>query len=311
MLPWDFIQKCPKTIDETKMGIYAFLVEEPYLEKVLLEQLPKKEIPFSLYTGNEFTRDFVEEHFVNLSFFSSADHQLILNAENIPSGVLDFILDSKIDCSDRFLVLFFTKSSKSWNEFAKDKSIFAFELEMPRFWEGPKLWQFCQKVRSVQYDGVTTRYILENREHNIESFFDCINILKSFFPEGNVDVKKLPEIFKRERFDFFGLIDLFHQEPKLFFEEILKKEMDYDWIRGLCAFMQTHLLKVLYPQELRVKSKLSKYDQSVIEMSERLDRGMLKHYMRVFSDLEILSKSSDIFLINYLRLESLKNAPVK
>ena len=38
----------------------------------------------------------------------------------------------------------------------------------------------------------------------------------------------LEELVVRERWDFFELIDFFHRAPKLFFEEILKKDIDYD-----------------------------------------------------------------------------------
>ena len=51
--------------------------------------------------------------------------------------------------------------------------------------------------------------------------------------------------------------------------------------------MQTHLTKILFPEELKNKAKLSKYDQSVLEMSEKLDRAMIKYYMGFFSELEL------------------------
>lgn len=306
ILPWDFIQKFPETIERKQFGIHSFLIDEPYLERVLLDRSPKKEIKFSLYSGNEITRDFIEEHFVNLSFFSSTDHILVMNAENIPGSSLDFLLETEIDWTDRYLLFFFTKSSKQFTEFAKNKKVQAIEIEQPRFWEGAKLWQFCLKAREVNFDGVVSRFALENLEHNFESFFWLIDTIKTNFPEGKVDLKQLQDLVHRERYDFFELIDLFHKGPKFFFQEILKKEMDYDWMRTLSAFMQTHLLKILFPEELRAKGKLSKYDQSVLDMSEKLNRDTVKYYMDLFSELEILSKSSDIFLVNRLRLESLK-----
>jgi hypothetical protein len=82
--------------------------------------------------------------------------------------------------------------------------------------------------------------------------------------------------------------------------------MDFDWMRTLSAFMQSHLVKILFPEELKAKGKLSKYDQGVLDMSEKLNRDMVKYYLNFFSELEILSKSSDVLLVNRLRLESLK-----
>ncbi len=306
IMPWDFIQKFPKTIDQKVFGIHSFLIEDPYLERVLLDRLPKNEVKFSLYSGAEFTRDFIEEHFVNLSFFSSSDHILIMNAETIPNGSLEFLLETDIDWSERYLLLFSNKSNKQFSEFSKNKKVNGFEIEMPRFWEGPKMWQFCLAAREISLDGAVSRFALENLEHNFESFFFLIDTIKINFPEGKVDQNLLRELINRERFDFFELIELFHKGPKFFFSEVLKKEMDYDWMRTLSAFMQTHLLKILYPEEIRAKGKLSKYDQSVLEMSQKLNRDTVKYYMSLFAELEILSKSSDAFLINRLRLESMK-----
>ncbi len=306
ILPWDFIQKHPKTLDVKAEGPQAFLIDDPYIERVILDRLPKKEIPFSLYTGSEFTRDFIEEHFVNLSFFSSSDHIMIMNAENISKDVLEFLLETDIDWSGRYLLLFFTKTSKSFTEFVKNKKVIGIEIEMPRFWEGVKMWQFAQKVREINLDATVTRFALENLEHNFESFFWLIDTIKVNFPAGKVDLKQLQELVSRERYDFFELIDLFHKGPKFFFQEVLKKEEDFDWMRGLASFMQTHLVKVLYPEEVRAKGKLSKYDQSILEMSEKLNRSMVKSYMDFFSEMEVLAKANDAFLINRLRMEALR-----
>jgi hypothetical protein len=306
LLPWDFLQKFPKSIDPNKLGVTAFLIDEPFLERVILDRLPRKDISFSLYSGNEVTRDFIEEHFINLSLFGNIDSQLIMNAETIPTNSLEFLLDANIDWSERYLLLFFTKGGKLFTEFAKNKQVNAFELEMPRFWEGAKLWQFCQKARGVSLDANTTRFALENLEHNFESFFGLIDIIQTNFPEGAVDFVKLQQLVMRERYDFFELIDLFNKGPRFFFLEVLKKEMDYDWIRVMSAFMQNHLVKILFPEELRSKTKLSKYDQSVLVMSEKLNREMVKSYLQFFSELEILAKSNDPFLVDRLRLEVLK-----
>ncbi len=303
-LPWDFLPKFPTTIDKNKPGIYAFLIDDPYLERILLDLIPKKEIPFSLYSGVEITRDFIEEHFVNLSFFSSTDHIQVINGENIKGDVLTFLAETEIDWSDRFMVIFFTKSSKAFTDFAKNKKVNAFELEEPRFWEGAKLWQFCQKAKGVNLPPDVSRFILDSLEHNFESFFWVIDMIKLNFPEGKINLEELKTMITKERWDFFELIDIFNESPPKFFTEVLKKnDGDYEWLRALFAMMQSHLTKVLAPDELRQKAKLSKYDQSILVVSEKLPRTIVLKYLRYFSELEILAKSSDELLINKLRLE--------
>ena len=306
ILPWDFIQKYPKTIDPNQLGIYTFLIDQPYLDRVILDRLPRKELKFSLYTGAEITREFIEEHCMNLSFFGENEPILVMNAENIPASSLDFLLEIETDWDQRLLVLFFTKSNKQFLPFSKNKKVMAIELELPRFWEGAKLWQFCQKAREINLDGTVTRFALENLEHNFDSFFGLIDTIKLNFPNGIVNLKVLQDLVTRERWDFFELIDIFHRSPKLLFVLMLKKELDYEWMRAFSVFMQGHLVKILFPNDLKNKGKLSKYDQSVLDMSANLNRDMIKYYMRFFSELEIHSKSSNVFLIDSLRLEALK-----
>lgn len=306
ILPWDFVSKFPTTIANTAHGINAFLIDEPYLERVVLDQLPKKEIKFSLYSGTEITRDFIEEQFVNLSLFGGNDPLLIINAEGIPAASLELLVQLEIDWSERLLVLCFSKSSKAILEFLKNKKVAAFELESPRFWEGAKLWQFCQRSRGMNLDGVTARFALENLEHNFESFYWLLDTIKINFPDGKVDSKLLQELVTKERWDFFQLTDSFHHSPKVFFDEILKKEIDFEWVRALAAFMQTHITKILFPLELQTKEKLTKYDQTILEMSEKLDRNMMKYFLGFFSEIEVMAKSSDANLVNRFRLETLK-----
>jgi hypothetical protein len=297
LLPWDFLPKYPSTIDKKKPGLYAFLVEDPYMERVLLERIPKQEIPFSLYSGIDITRDFIEEHFVNLSFFSS-------NSENIKPDVLKFLIESNIDWSDRYLLLFFTKTNKAFTELTKNANVNGFVLEEPRFWEGIKLWAFCQKAREISLPPDVSKFALDHLEHNFESFFWVIDTIKLNFPDGKINIEELKSLVKKERWDFFELIDIFNDNPKKFFTEILKKEeRDYEWFRALFAFMQGHLSKVLFPEELRLKPKLSKYDQSILVVSEKWSRTDIMQYLKFFSELEIQAKSSDELLINKLRLE--------
>ncbi len=305
-LPWDFILKYPQTIEKKNQGIYTFLIDDPYIERVVLDRLPKNELKFSFYTGNEFTREFIEEHFINLSFFASVDHILIMNAENIPANAMDFLLEASIDWSDRLLLLFFSKSTKALSAFNKSEKVTAHELEAPRFWEGAKMWQFCQKARGVAFDSSVSRFALTSLEHNFESFFWLIDIIKMHFPNGVVDLTVLQDLVKKERWDFFELIDFFHKDSKLFFYEVLKKENDFEWMRALSVFMQSHMQKILFPEELRLKNKLTKYDQGILEMSEKMNRDSVKYYLCFFSDLEIQSKSNDPLLVNKLRMECLK-----
>lgn len=304
LLPWDFFHKHPQVIEPKKPGLYAFLVTDPYFERVLFERLPKKELSLSLYSGVDITREFIEEHLVNLSFFSSTDHIQVMNAENISAPHLQFLIEAPIDWSERFMILFFTKSNKAFTELTKNKNCTSFDINEPRFWEGAKLWQFCQKVKGVQFGADISAFILEHLEHNFESFFWVIESIKLNFSLDKLTLADVQSLVKKERWDFFSLADTFGQSPKNFFLEVLKKEdRDNEWFRSLFAFMQGHLSKALFPEEIRAKSKLSKYDETLVLLAEKWPRAKVFYYLKFFSELEILAKLGDELLIDKLRLE--------
>jgi DNA polymerase III delta subunit len=303
IVAWDFLPKMPKMIDPKKPGLYAFLIPDPYLEQIVLSHLPKKEMQFSLYSGVDVSRDFIDEHLVNLSFFSNIDHIQVMNAENIPAASIKHLLESNLDWSERFMVLLFTKTNKSFTELSKDKSVHGFEIEEPKFWEGAKLWQFCLKQRNLTVTPDITKIVLEHMEHTFESFLWVIDTIKTYHPDGLVTVDEIKNYIKKERWDFFELAELFNNKPQLFFQEILKKETDYDWLRAMCAFMQTHLTKILFPEDIRKKGKLSRYDSAILEISESWNRSEVLRYLKLFSELEILAKSSDQQVIERIRLE--------
>lgn len=308
--PWDFLPKMPKMIDPKKTGLYAFLITDPFLEQIILSHLPKKEMEFSLYSGVEVTRDFIEEHLVNLSFFSGSEQIQVMNAENIPAASIKYLIETDIDFSSRSMVLLFTKSNKSFTELVKEKKVLGFEIEEPKFWEGAKIWQFCLKQKNLTVTPEITKIVLEHMEHNFESFIWVIDTIKTYHPEGNVTVEELRNYIKKERWDFFELTELFNNKPQSFFQEILKKETDFEWFRALFAFMQTHLTKVLFPEEIRKKGKLSKYDSAILEISESWNRAEVLRYLKLFSEMEILAKSSDPQVIDRVRLE-LVNLAIK
>jgi hypothetical protein len=56
LAPWDFLQKHPMAIDPKKPGLYAFLIEDPFLERVILDRIPKKDSIFALFRSGSQPR---------------------------------------------------------------------------------------------------------------------------------------------------------------------------------------------------------------------------------------------------------------
>jgi DNA polymerase III delta subunit len=303
LLPWDFIQKYPQTIVQDTYGVSAFLSSDPYLERILSHHLPKQEKNFCCYSGSDITRDFIEEHFCNLSFFSQNENIYVLNAELIPSQNSVLFIEKIIEISNQHVVLFFSKSNKLFLELHKHPGVRAVTIEPPRFWEGQKILQLVMKEKKMQLNGDVTRFLLENIEHTFESIYRALDSIQVTFSDGNIDFSQLKFLIIRERFDFFELLDVYYQNPKKLYEIILSNELDFDWLRGLASFMQGHFAKILFPIEIQLKdkAKLSKYDQGILFQHERLNLENLKKDLRFFADLEILAKSRDQLILNHFR----------
>jgi hypothetical protein len=82
---------------------------------------------------------------------------------------------------------------------------------------------------------------------------------------------------------------------------ILSNELDFEWLRSTASSMQGHLVKLLFPAEIKSKEKLSKYDQTIIFQSEKLSRSLIQEDLQFFGDLEIMAKSKDQFILDLLR----------
>jgi DNA polymerase III delta subunit len=301
LLPWDFIQKYPQTIELKARGVVAFLVNDPYVENIITSNLPKKEYAFHCYLGSEITKDFIEEHFCNLSFFSQSENIYILNAELIPAQNLALFNEKIAEISEQYVLLFFSKTNKQYVELQKNSKVSAVTIESPRFWDGAKILQLSAKAKNISLNPTISRFLLDNLEHNFESIFRALDIIKISFNDGEIDLNKLKELILRERFDFFELIDLYCQNSQKFYEIILSNDLDFDWLRSLASFMQGHFSKVLFPAEIKSKEKPTKYDQSIIYQSEKLNRERVKNDVRFFAELEILAKSRDQLILNHLR----------
>lgn len=306
LLPWDFLSKFPTLMNIKKPGMYAFLITDPYLEKVVSDTLRENGFSFSLYTGTEITQDFIEKEFINLSFFSSTNHIKVMNSENISAENLNFLLETPAQWSEQFLLLFFNKSSKAFIDFVKNEKVMGFELLEPRHWDGATLWQFCQKVKKIKIPSDVSHFLLGAVEHNFESFFTAIDIIQLNFEKDKINLEELKNLIKCDRWNFFELADIFCINPKNFFSEVLKNVGgSYQWQQSLFSFMQGHLVKILAPEEIQKKEKLSLYDQKMLQASKKFPKKEIIAYVKFFSELEILAKSNDKFLINKLRLQLL------
>jgi hypothetical protein len=306
MLPWDYVSKFKTGFNLTTKGIISLVVEDPFIDRLIKDRLPKKELNIRVFVGSEITNNFLEENFYNYSLFSETSDLMIINSELIPIDVLSKLLLELEEYSDSFIFLIFQKTNKGINELFKKTKLNVIEIETPKFWEGPKLLSFLCRELKLNLTSEVNNFILENVEHNSESFFHALQLINLNFENNKIDLNLLKELITRERFDFFSQLDLYHSNNSNFFKSIMPKELDFEWLMILSISMQSHLVKILNPEEIRKKDKPTKYDLNILKWSEQMTREEIKNELVYFSELEIMAKMKDTFIKEKLRMRSIK-----
>jgi len=292
-------------LDLSQAGLIPLVVTDPYIERILKDKIPRENHEIRIFIGNEITQNFIDENFVNLSLFSQASHFLILNAELIPNEVLQKMFKELIQYQDSSIFLFFAKANKSISDVLKKSEINCLEIEEFKFWDAPKMLHFLAKELQVKLDAACVKFLLENIEHTVEAFYTTLNLIKLNFAD-EIDLNKLKVVIVKERFDFFELLDIYHENRRKFYYSLDKKLVDFEWMREFSVSMQSHLAKVLNPSEISKKEKLSKYDMNIIRWSEMEPRQEMKAELMFFHEVEMLAKSHDLGIKEKIRIKMLK-----
>jgi hypothetical protein len=272
----------------------------------LRKKIPISELEFRIFSGNEISKDFLEEQFLNLSLFTTAQNIFIFHAELIPIEVVNFIY-SKLDKGlDAHLVLFFTKTNKALSDVLKKSESTILEIEPFKPWESEKHLIFLATELKINLPIEIKNWILENVEHDSGRFFEVLTAIQINFDESLITIADLKNLIERDRFDFFDLIDIYHQDRKKFLITVSRKSFDFDWFRQFSSSMQGHLVKLIHLEETLKKEKLNKYEQNLISWEKKSPKIVFKNDLKFFSDVEILSKSRDILLKDKIRSEILK-----
>jgi len=292
-------------LDLSRPGIIPFVVSDPYLERILKDKIPRKENEIRIFIGNEINQNFIDENFFNLSLFSETSHFLILNAELIPNDILNKLFFELQEYKDSTIFMFFSKANKSVADILKKSEIECIDIEELKFWDAPKMLNFLARDMNLKLEPQIQKFILDNVDHNVESLFTALNLIKLNF-ETVIDLEKLKDLIVKERYDFFELLDIYHENRRKFYYSLDKKLTDYEWMRDFSSSMQSHLFKLLNPSDLSKKDKLSKYDTNLLKWAENESRLELKNELMFFHEIEILAKSSDIGLKDKIRIKMLK-----
>ena len=105
-----------------------------------------------------------------------------------------------------------------------------------------------------------------------------------------------------EKLDQFQLASLFSRKKfSDFFDRLLKVDEDFDRLRSLSLFMQSHLIKMLDTGYLEKKTRLTSYDKEISSASRLWKDHELLREIERFNRWEILSKKKDFIVWNEIK----------
>lgn len=312
LLPWDLFltNNLEKALNERQF--LAFMTDDLIVERMIKDRVKaKSQSSLRLLYGNEITREFLENEFLNLSFFTDQNPLLILSAELISIDLLTYFLSSELNLENAYIYLFFSKTNKKSHDLLKASSCMFFEIERPKFWEGPKMLSFLLEGEKVHFSQGVKAFILENFEHTFESFVRALNLIQSHFEEeelSRLTISQLESLIEKEHYDFFELIERYHGKRAEYFILLREKSSDFDWMINHVISMQNHLLKVLNFDEKSLNGKkLNKYEQNLKKWSMLNLSELYREDLRFFMKLDSSAKLKNIFLGDQISLYYSKN----
>jgi hypothetical protein len=289
---WDFFKNVERGFLSNFEGILILNTFDSISLKMIKDYLIHKNLsrPVLHKTFQEITKSWIESEYETLSLFPNDDCFFIHQAQELNSDLIDKIFS--LNLSRRFLILSFENSTLKKK--MAGNSIHVFEIEAPKFWESNKLLDFISLYFNLGLSFEVKSWILDSFENNLSSFYHICSVLKINFPDAQLTLQEAKEVISPNKFDQFVLASLVSQkQTEKFYQTLNSLEQDFEKMRDLFRFLQSHFIKLSDASFTKGKSKLSQYDRDLVKMSVLWNRDDLKHLIRLFDHFEILAKKKD------------------
>jgi hypothetical protein len=306
---WDFFSSFNQSTLSSFEGVLALNTFDPTCLKLVKDHLMRGagERVVHYKTASEVTKDWIEEEFQTLSLFGNTESFFIHQAQDLSSELLERI--SQLEVSGRFLLLSFENEQALWKKLMKEGKIGTLVIESPRFWEHNKLLDFVTNYLRLPLSFEAKTWVLDALENNLGSFYNACSLLKLNYPdEKEISITQVTDVLTLERLDQFQMASLVARKKfKDFFERLVVLEEDFEKMRGLFNFMQSHLIKMADPSYLPQKPRLTQYDKDIQGSSKLWKTPDLMRLIERFSHWEILSKRKDSHLWHEIKEAHLRS----
>jgi hypothetical protein len=292
---WDFFSSFQKEYLKTYKGVIAINTFDPICLKMMKDYLlgPLHDRQVLHKMASDVSTLWIEEEFQTLSLFGGGDSFVIHQAQDLKSDVFEIIQNLSLD--DRFILLAFDSENLIWKKLVKENRIPLLIIEAPRFWEINKLLDFIGSYLRLPLSYEAKNWILDAIENDLSSFYNTCTVLKLNFPDlREVGIEEVKSLFTVDRLDQFSLASSFARKKfDLFFDRLISLEGDFEKMRQLFNFMQSHLIKMSDTSYLAKKPRLTQYDKDLQGTSKLWSPESLQKEITRFSQWEILSKRKD------------------
>jgi len=306
---WDALRNIESNYLSAFNGVLILLTPDPISLKIVKDHLfkTKKNRQILHKSASEIDKNWLVDEFEALSFFQNNDCFFIHQAHELNFDILDKI--SGLQLTDRFLILSFESQGPLWKKISVIKSFSILEIDPPKFWESQKLLDFCLNYFKIALTYQAKIWMLDSLENNLLSFFQACSTLRiNYLDEQQLDLEMVKKHLVVDKVDLFHLASLISKRKNRdFFMAISQSEQDFDKMRDIFRFLQSHFIKLADLSFLKNKPRLTSYDKELQAASSLWTEKEIFERIKLLNDLEILAKkkSSELWWkIQSLLLES-------
>jgi hypothetical protein len=296
---WDYVNGSRDK--NLPFGIYALSSYDTFFISSLKKYLTAN-VEFVTLNSSDITTTWVDSNFKSLGLFGNTDSFCINLSGALSADVKDMFLNDELMLEGRHLFFIFDKADDFFKKLTQLEYVNGIKIEAPAFWENDKLLDFVADSENVLLSFGAKQKIIEYVDPTVSNFYNVINKLKVNFGQESISEIMLGEVLEKNKLDHFEMANLFgYKKMANFYKKLLDIDPDFESLRSLFYFLQTHMSKISDPRYIEKKSKPSKYDKQILSQSKVWKLNELLLVMEFLRTLEHKAKIKNNFLKSDLR----------
>lgn len=308
---WDLVKSRPEIIDKDSPRIIALQTWDPFAFKLIKQRIPKTLFAgeeLNVKSSHEVTNQWIEDNLKSLGLFGNKDSYLFLMANGFNKDAKTTLINiDELIVDERYVLFEFLKEDDLLKKIKNHPKVELIKVQAPGFWEHDKLVNFLCDELQVYLDLSAKDFLMNTIEMEISVLYNILMQIGINFPDKvNITKDDISPLLNAVRSDQFEMANFFATKKiKLFYDKIIRIS-DFNDLRQVFMFLQSHLLKVLDPSYTEGKARLTKYDKEILSQSKIWSKADLNKALNYFSKLEIMAKRKDQYLFHYLKKDQLR-----